>query len=146
MFYATRRRARTARPGYRPLLAALFFLFGGGKLLLPFVAPMPPGYPSWMLPVVVAFGLAEVVAGVAVLVPRYAVWVATGLAVVVAGLAVVSLWTEYAPPAWPTLLVVSALVAVGYAYYRERREREHLAEVMARYATLHAEPEVRRGR
>lgn len=145
MSYASRRRARSPGPGYRPFLAGLFLLLGSAKLMLPFMFPMPPGYPPWVLPVVMAFGLAEVVAAVAVFVPRYAAWVAAGLAVLVAGLSATALLVPNAPPAWPTLLVVSAVAAVGYGFAREQREREQLAAAMARYATLHPEPDARRG-
>lgn len=97
------------------LLTAMFVMSGSGKLINPAqfgAAFVNWGYPTWFATVI---GIVEVVAGIALLVPRVAFYAAGVLAVVMAGAVFTHLKTAGEAPraAVPAvLLILSVVVAL----------------------------------
>ena len=126
---------RKLRTGSKYLMAAFYTLAGVNHFLHPawYLKIMPP-YLPWHLPLVYLSGLAEIVLGALLLIPRFSTLAAWGLialliAVFPANLHMAlhtDLYPEIPPAAlWIRLPLQGGLIAWAYWYTRESRSDRH---------------------
>jgi putative oxidoreductase len=103
------------------LLAAMFLIAGGPKLLRPIETRamfVQYGYAPWFATLI---GVSEVLGAIGLLIPRLAALAAAGLSIIMVGAFFTHVTHHEAPHAVVPLVLLALLIAVGYARLREGR-------------------------